>query len=450
MLKGKLLRVAVILIALFTATIYFVTEARVSDLLDTSLSAKVENISNMGLDILRIRYLGDWNVKDRELFLGEKLVSKNYDVLDEIKDEIGVLSSIYSPDESIATSQVDTNGERVLGNKVSDDVILRVIGKGLPYYEIKDIVGKKYAVKYSPIKDKDKNTVGIWSVAVPKEKTRGQQIQILAMRASIVVISILCGLIGCAILMLYAKKFLNEVDTLKVSFLGTNKSNNNTQIRALGMSILLVLTFILIWFTIQSYTVGNVVNRLAYNNISDRLDASFKLGYKMFDDLYEGEWGVKGEKMYKGSNSLNNNDTILDQISFDKGYFSSVFRGDTSVLTNVLNSDGTKPIGTKVSKEIVDTVLKQGKEYTGEITVAGKKSVSRYIPLKDISGKTIGIWSVGVEKKISEKQIADLRRIITQISLLAIIIAFALFWYLFVRLVSDVRNFKVKLHTNID
>lgn len=88
MLKEKLLRVSIVLIALFTATIFFVTDNKVNNLVEKTISAKVESISNLGLNIIKSRYDGDWNVKDGKLFIGENLVNNNFEVVDEIKEKL--------------------------------------------------------------------------------------------------------------------------------------------------------------------------------------------------------------------------------------------------------------------------------------------------------------------------------------------------------------------------
>ena len=450
MLKEKLLRISIILIALFTATIYFVTDSRVNDLVDKSITAKADSVSKIGLHIVQSRYPGGWNVKDGKLYKGDKLVSEKSEVLDEIKEKTNSYASVYYGDEKVAASELDRDGNRALGSKVSSDVVKSVLERGNSYEETANILGTKYAVRYVPLRERTGKIVGMWSVAVPKMSTANKGANIIIMRASIVVISLLCGFIGCLILMFYAKKFLSDIDTLKVSFLETNKSSNKTQQRVLCMSLVLIFTFFAIWFTIQGYTIGNVVISIEDNNIKDRLDVSSKLGYTLIDDFYKGDWSVQDNKMYKGESHINEDAVILDRISYNEGYFSTVFMGDTSISTNVLNRDGTKNIGTKAPEQIVETVLKQGKEFTGEIIAADKKSFVRYIPLKDSNGKTIGMWAIGVEKKIAVKQIGNLRKTITQISILAIIIAFSTFLFLSIKMVSDINNFKVSLHTNMN
>ena len=389
-------------------------------------------------------------MKNGELYVGLMKASKITDILDEIKEKTGAHVSVYFADERVATSQVDKNGERAVGTRVSNDVVVGVLGKGLEYEATENILGDEYAVKYVPIKDKDGKVIGMWSSAVSKTSIGKQRLQIIAMRASIVVISILCGIIGCIISMLYIKKFLSDIDTLKVSFLEANKSNNKTQQRVISLTLVLIFTFFLIWFIIQGYTVGNVVTSLANNNIKENLNISSNLGYMLIDELYKGDWTTQEGKMYKGTVCLNDNLLILNRVSIGEDYFSSFYLGDLSIATNTKAYDSTKTIGNKVPNVVVENVLKQGQEYVGEINFTDKKCIAKYMPLKDDRGKIIGMWSIGVEKKVVAKQIANLRKNITQVSLLAIIIAFSTFLYISIRMTSNINNYKVRLHTNIN
>lgn len=447
MLKEKLLRVSIILIALFTATIYFVTDSKVNNLAEKSISEKLESISNLGLGIIESKYDGDWIVRDGKLFKGKKLLNNSFEVVDAVLKKTGSFATIYLGDEGVATSVLDEYGERAVESKVSNEVAESVLRKGVAYEATANVKGEKYAEKYVPIRDHVGKVIGIWFVSMPKSYVGSQ---ILAMKASIIVISVLCGILGCVILMLYSKRFLKDIDTLQVSFLVTNSNSNKTQTKVLRMSVFLIGTFLAIWVTIQGFTIGNVVNNLQDNNIKDRLNASSELGYMMINELYKGDWSINDDKLYKGTNSLNDDSFIVDMISSNTGSLSTIFMGDTSVSTNVLKTDGKRSIGYKASKEVIENVLKQGREFTGETTVVGKRCITRYTPLKDGDGKTIGMWVIGVEKKIAINQITTLRKAITQISILAIIVAFATFLFFSVKMVSDIKNYKVSLHTNIN
>ena len=92
--------------------------------------------------------------------------------------------------------------------KAPGDVAKRVLENGSVYRNVESIAGQKYVVRYMPIKDSGDEIIGMWSVAMPKAYVGEQAKQIFTMRISIVVVSILCGILGCIILLLYSKNIL--------------------------------------------------------------------------------------------------------------------------------------------------------------------------------------------------------------------------------------------------
>lgn len=451
MLRKKLLRISIAIIVLFTATIFFVTDNRVNNLIEDSIFAKLDSISAYSVDIVESKYAGDWNIKDGRLFIGENLISYNFEVVDEIKEKTNSLATIYLKDEKVTTSVLDNEGERTVGLIAPKEIAKKVLENGTTYKTVEHILGEKHAVKYVPIKDSNDKVLGMWSVSIPKTYDGDQAKQILIMRLSIVVVSILCGILGCAILLIYSKKYLSDIDTFKVSFIESDSaSNNKTQKKVLMMSLLLIGTFFLIWFTIQGFTVGNVVSKLENNNIEDRLTVSSELGYVLIDEIYKGDWSIKNNRLYKGGKSLYGNYKVADRISFNTDAFLTIFMGDTIVTTNFLKSDGTRPIGAKAPNKVIEMVLENGEEYMSETSMVGKRCIVKYKPIKNREGKIIGMWAKGVEKKVAVNQIAGLRKAITQISLLAIIVAFITFLYLSIKMASDIKNFDVSLQTNVN
>ncbi|KNY29660.1 cache domain-containing protein [Pseudobacteroides cellulosolvens] len=445
MLKGKLMRVSILLIALFTATIFFITNTNVNNLVENNISAKLDSVSYLGMDIIKSKYYGDWNVKSGKLFIGENLINDNFEVVDAIKEKTDAFAAIYVNDESVATNIVDGDGKRTVGSKLSNEAAQSVLNNGITYEGTEEILGQKYNVKYVPLKDNMGKAIGAWFVGVQKIDVGSQDGKIKQMRTSIVVISVLCGLLGCIILMFYSKKYLKDIDTLKVSFLGSSSNSNKTQQKVLRMSLLLIGTFIVIWFVIQGFTIGNVVNKIVDSNVKDKLNAASELGYMLIEEKYKGDWSIVDDKLYKGTNSFNGNAEIVDTIGSITESRSTIFMNDTRISTNILQADGTRAIGTKASNEVINTVLKEGKEFTGETTDVEKICVARYMPLIDSTGKTIGMWFVGIDKKSISDQITDLRKPITQISIMAIIIAFMTFLFLSRRMVYDVDNYDIKL-----
>ena len=77
----------------------------------------------------------------------------------------------------------------------------------------------------------------------------------------------------------------------------------------------------------------------------------------------------------------------------------TIFQGDVRITTNVIGPDGQRAIGTRVSSEVYDHVLGEGKTWTGPAFVVDSWYISAYEPLRNIEGKIVGMLYVGVLKK---------------------------------------------------
>ena len=96
---------------------------------------------------------------------------------------------------------------------------------------------------------------------------------------------------------------------------------------------------------------------------------------------------------------INNDFTIVDRIKEIAGIdTSTIFFGDLRVSTNVMTQEYMRAIGTRVSQEVSDVVLKQGQEFVGPAFVVNEDYITRYDPLRDHLGKVIGILYVGAKQ----------------------------------------------------
>ena len=102
------------------------------------------------------------------------------------------------------------------------------------------------------------------------------------------------------------------------------------------------------------------------------------------------------------------------------GYDFTRFEGDTRASTSVVKADGTRPIGTQAAAEVVEAVLKQGKNFTSEKTdVAGKEYCVAYAPIKDASGAITGMAFAG---KPTADMEATIRSSIISIVIIGVVI----------------------------
>ncbi|MDQ7826500.1 MAG: cache domain-containing protein [Candidatus Eremiobacteraeota bacterium] len=122
-----------------------------------------------------------------------------------------------------------------------------------------------------------------------------------------------------------------------------------------------------------------------------------------------------------GGNLLNRNFDIVDKVKNvvykgmthkgkDMGTV-TIFQRDLRVSTNVRNEDGSRAIGTRVSEEVYDKVLVEGKRWTDKAFVVNNWYITAYEPIKDtITGEIIGILYGGVlaDKFVEERQNTEL------------------------------------------
>ena len=135
-----------------------------------------------------------------------------------------------------------------------------------------------------------------------------------------------------------------------------------------------------------------------------------------------GEWRVEGDKLYKGTTLMNGNFALVDGVNQLTGGSNTVFLGDTRIATTVKKDDGSRAIGTKAAPDVIQTVLKEGKDFYGEAVVVGKKVQTAYRPIKDAQGKIIGMWYVGVSKDFIDELVLQTVFGIALVSLLVVII----------------------------
>ena len=103
---------------------------------------------------------------------------------------------------------------------------------------------------------------------------------------------------------------------------------------------------------------------------------------------------------------LNRNYEIVDDIKqtvFEGIQYSgkdigtaTIFQDDVRISTNVKNSDGSRAIGTRISEEVYNQVVLDGKPWIGRAYVVNDWYITAYEPIRNIQYKTIGILYVGI------------------------------------------------------
>jgi HAMP domain-containing protein len=100
---------------------------------------------------------------------------------------------------------------------------------------------------------------------------------------------------------------------------------------------------------------------------------------------------------------LNNDNPLVDELkrmlfkeNFEAGA-ATIYLGETAIASSRSGTFG-RGVGETISQEILNYVLKQGKEFIGTETIGDTSYISAYVPIKDISNQIIGIYSVSVRE----------------------------------------------------
>lgn len=106
--------------------------------------------------------------------------------------------------------------------------------------------------------------------------------------------------------------------------------------------------------------------------------------------------------IYYGARKINNNFDVVDEIKKKFGATATVFvkNGDefTRVSTNVLTPEGKRGVGTNLARAKAYDAVVKGQLYCGPVDVLGTPFDACYNPIKDKSGKIIGVTYIGYKK----------------------------------------------------
>lgn len=121
---------------------------------------------------------------------------------------------------------------------------------------------------------------------------------------------------------------------------------------------------------------------------------------------------------------FNNDFTLVDRIREVAGIDTvTIFFGDLRVSTNVMREDGARAVGTRVSQEVYDVVLDQGRDYVGQAFVVNEMYITRYSPLRDHDGEVVGSLYVGAKLSAFRSLLEAFNSRVALIAVLCVVLA---------------------------
>jgi methyl-accepting chemotaxis protein len=160
-------------------------------------------------------------------------------------------------------------------------------------------------------------------------------------------------------------------------------------------------------FTLAILSIGifavNTMKTKVVESAQEKLKSDLAMTHALFDENMPGDWKVQDQNLYKGDKLLNDNFELVDNVGKMTGDTTTIFMADTRLVTNVKKTDGTRAVGTKISDNVAQAVIKEGRTYMGKADVVGTINQTIYEPIKDANGEIIGILYVGVPNTIYDQ-----------------------------------------------
>ncbi len=129
-----------------------------------------------------------------------------------------------------------------------------------------------------------------------------------------------------------------------------------------------------------------------------------------------------------GGRIVNRDDEFVDQIRRmvfgDEQYNAlpvgtvTVFLDDVRIATNVVDEQGQRAVGTRISEEVYREVAEGGRVWLDRATVVGRWYKAAYEPIRDLNNEIIGVLYVGIlEQPFEDKAARILLAFVTVIGL---------------------------------
>lgn len=124
---------------------------------------------------------------------------------------------------------------------------------------------------------------------------------------------------------------------------------------------------------------------------------------------FSGDWNVQSGTLYLGEKKAEDLSGFIDNIYSNDNVYMSICNGSERIATSVTDKSGKSVKGTSVKDEIAKKVL-AGEIVNGIETVNDRVCAVAYHPIKDKSGKAVGIYYVGIDASSIAKSRSEMIR----------------------------------------
>jgi methyl-accepting chemotaxis protein len=159
-----------------------------------------------------------------------------------------------------------------------------------------------------------------------------------------------------------------------------------------------------------------------------RLEVNLNLLKEMVIPL-GADWQLTDGRLSRGGQLLEGRNDLVDAVRRVGGGAATIFAGDVRTATNIQAPDGKRGTGTKLAPgPAYDAVLGRGETYYGTNIILGRSHLTIYEPIRDHTGKVIGILFVGLPTDEVSTVVDGLRSKVASGSIVLALMAGLMMW----------------------
>ncbi|MBR6229890.1 MAG: diguanylate cyclase [Eubacterium sp.] len=221
-----LIQIGVIPILLLGIGLTVYSQYSVREGMDYEMERALSGIAHNILSTYNALDGGEFSMKGEDLYKGEKNITADYRILDDLKNDTGNDVTIYYGDKRRMTTIVDDKGNRLTGTDAPEGVIDHVYGQKEEYFSTDvDIQGVPYYGYYVPIRNDAGDIIGMTFAGKPKDSV---MLSTHYMVVGNILISIFAILLAAFILYLASSKMVVAIQHIR-RFLGKLAGGDFTQ-----------------------------------------------------------------------------------------------------------------------------------------------------------------------------------------------------------------------------
>lgn len=191
----------------------------------------------------------------------------------------------------------------------------------------------------------------------------------------------------------------------------------------LKLLLIALLPLLILDVIIVSLSVKNIRSGMQSEALTGLRGIAFS-AQQIFDTADSGKYSMDSKgTVTKGDYTVSENYDIVDKLKKSSHYDVTIFYNDTRVTTSLTNQEtGKRLVGTKASEKVIQTVLKEGKEYSDtNVIINNTPYYGYYVPITQ-NDTVIGMSFAGMPSTEANAFIQKKVILIVVVSLIILIV----------------------------